>query len=226
MRDFIRGYLGPMLVKQRIRTELWLGTLNTDDYNSYPLNVLTDPLARKYISGISFQGAGKAIVHKAHGSWPNLPLIQAGSECGDGRNSWEHARHVFGLLQHYISGGVCASLYWNMVLPQGGMNVWGCSGNSMVSVDMERKTFRLNPEYYVMKHFAHFIEPYAMRLNLSGEWSVNAVLFSNDDDTRTLVIQNPFSAARRIVMAEGRRMMTLNLQPESVNTLILGGGAL
>lgn len=226
MRDFIRGYLAPMLVRQRIKTELWLGTLNTDDYNSYPLNILTDPMVRKYISGVSFQGAGKAIVQKAHVSWPDMPLVQAASEGGDGKNSWEHARHVFGLLQHYISGGACAYAYGNMVLPQDGMSTWGHSRNSMVSVDMERKTFRLNPEYYVMKHFSHFIETYSMRLNLSGEWSGNAVLFSNDDDTRTLVIQNPFQSARRIVIAEGRRMMTLNLQSESVNTLIFGGGAL
>jgi len=221
LRDFIRGYLGPMFQKQRLRTEIWLGTLNTDDYNGYTLTVLADPMARQYISGVGCQGAGKAIVRPTHENWPDLPLMQTENDCGDGKNSWECAQDVFGLLQHYLSGGVSAYAYGPMVLPRGGVSPWGGAQNSLISVDPERRTFRFNPDYYVMKHFAHFIALNAVRLDLSGEWSRNAVLFLNDDDSRVLVLQNPFPESRRIVLADGSRTLSLSLQPESIHTLIL-----
>jgi glucosylceramidase len=221
LRDFIRNHLGPMFTKQRVRAEIWLGTLNTDDYNGYTLTALSDPLARQYIAGVGYQWAGKGAVLRTHTSWPETRIMQTENECGDGLNSWEHARHVFGLFQHYISCGANAYVYWNMVLQPGGISTWGWKQNAMITVDPERRTFVFNPEFYVMKHFSHFIDKNAVRLGLTGEWSGNAVAFMNPDESRVLVLQNPFRESRRVVLEDGSKLLTLNLQPESFNTLVL-----
>ena len=221
LRDFIRGYLGPRFRHDRIRAEIWLGTLNTDDYNGYTLTCLSDPLARAFIAGVGYQWAGKGAVHRTHASWPDLRIWQTENECGDGSNGWDHARHVFGLMQHYISGGANAYVYWNMVLKEGGMSTWGWRQNSMITVNPLARTWRLTHEYHVMRHFAQFIDKDAYRLTLSGEWAGNAVAFLNPDDSRILVLQNPLPAARRLVLADGSRLVTAMLPPDSISTIVL-----
>ena len=77
---------------------------------------MEDPLARKYVSGLGFQWAGKDAIGPAHDEYPDTPLIQTESECGDGSNDWKAAEHTFGLIRHYFTNGANAYMYWNMIL--------------------------------------------------------------------------------------------------------------
>lgn len=221
LRDFIRAHLGPRFRREGLRTEIWLGTLNTDDYNGYTLTCLSDPMARQFIAGVGYQWAGKGAVHRTHTSWPDLRIWQTENECGDGQNTWDYARYVFGLMQHYISGGANAYVYWNMVLQEGGLSTWGWRQNSLVTVDPETRTWRFTPEYHVMRHFAQFIDKDAYRLRLAGDWAGNAVAFLNPDDSRVLVIQNPLPEPRRMVLADGDRLVTAMLPADSFNSIVL-----
>lgn len=107
LRDFIRDYLGPALRGRDC--ELWLGTLNTDDYNGFVHTILGDPVVNRYVAGVGFQWAGKGAIQRTHASWPEKRLMQTENECGDGRNTWEYAEYVFGLIQHYLTNGANAT---------------------------------------------------------------------------------------------------------------------
>ena len=223
MREFIRDYLAPTFRRRRLPCELWLGTLNTDDFNGYPLAVLTDPVAQRHVAGISFQWAGKGAVQRAHACWPDLRLMQSENECGDGRNTWEYAAYIFGLMQHYIANGVNAYVYWNMVLEDGGVSTWGWKQNSMVTIDVPRRKARFTPEFYVMKHFARFVDPGAVRLGLTGDWAGNAVAFANPCGGRVVVVQNPLPEARKLLFVEDRIRFAAKLPADSINTFTVGG---
>jgi len=218
MRDFIRDYLGPIFRRRRLGAEIWLGTLNTDDHDGYPLTVLSDAKARRLISGVGFQWAGKGAVQRAHVSWPGLRLMQTENECGDGRNTWQYAGYVFNLMQHYISNGVSAYVYWNMVLPEGGLSTWGWRQNSMVTVDMETRRVTFQPEFYVMKHFSRFIRPGAVRLGLTGHWAGNAVAFENPGGGIVLVVRNPLGERQELRFG---RLSAVTLPPNSIHTLVI-----
>lgn len=159
MRDFIRDYLAPALRTAGVDCEVWLGTLNTDDYHGFPNTVLSDPAARRAVSGVGFQWAGKGAIQRTHQSWPDVRLMQTENECGDGTNTWTYAQYVFDLAQHYIANGANAYVYWNMVLANGGKSTWGWPQNSMVSVDLKSGAVTRNPEFYVMKHLSAFVRP-------------------------------------------------------------------
>jgi glucosylceramidase len=58
-------------------------------------------------------------------------------------------------------------------------------------------------------------------LGLTGEWAGNAVAFMNPDESRVLVLQNPFAESRRVVLEDGSQLLTLNLPPESFHTVVL-----
>ena len=224
LRDFIRDYLGPLFAKHRERCEIWLGTLNTDDYNGYVHLVLADAKARGFIAGVGFQWAGKGAIQRTAESWPGVRLLQTENECGDGRNTWDYALCIFDLFRHYISNGANGYTYWNMVLQPGGRSTWGWPQNAMITADPATRRVAFNPEFYVMKHFARFIEPGATRLGLHGQWTGNAVAFENPGGSVVLVIANPFADACELSFRGPWGTVAVAMEARSFNTIVVGSG--
>ena len=220
MRDFIRDYLGPIFSELGLNCEIWLGTLNTIDYDGFVNTALSDPDTYRFISGVGLQWDGKVMVQRVYAAWPEKRIMQTENECGNGQNTWEYAHHVFGLLQHYISNGASAYAYWNMVLAPMGLSTWGWKQNSMVTINPETQVVTYNPEFYVMKHFSRFIMPGAVRVGVSGCLAANAVAFENPDRTQVTVIANPLKIERLCVLGDGQNFVRLVLPPESFNTVM------
>jgi glucosylceramidase len=237
LRDFIRDHLGPVLGKSAPETELWLGTINapffnyslaglTDDgltqgYDQYAGLVLSDPGARKHIAGVGYQWGGKNAIERTHESWPGVRLMQTENECGDGKNSWEYAQYVFNLMRHYFKNGVEAYTYWNMVLPVGGVSTWGWKQNALVSVDLEKKSYTLNPEFHVFRHVCRFLRPGAVRRAVTGPWSANALVFGNPDGSVVAVVSNPYAEARDLVVVAGKTMVKLSVPAGAFDTVVI-----
>jgi glucosylceramidase len=218
LREFIVRYLGPAFRQHGLDTEIWLGTLNTDDYDGFPLTVLRDPRAHREIAGISFQWAGRNAIQRTHAAWPEKRLMQSENECGDGRNSWDYAGYIFNLIRHYLCNGANSYIYWNMVLDKGGRSTWGWLQNSMITIDGARVIY--NPEFYVLRHFARAIAPGARRLETGGAGSGNAVAFVNPDGSRVAVIRNPLAEPVPLDLSVESHHFQALLAPESINTLV------
>lgn len=216
LRDFIRDYLAPAFVEFGLDCEIWLGTLNTDDYDGYPNTVLSDPNAAAAIAGVGFQWAGKGAVQRTHQAWPEKRLMQTENECGDGKNTWEYARYVFNLIRHYLVNGTNSYVYWNMVLAPGGLSTWGWQQNAMVTVSDNGVVY--NPEYYVMRHFSHFIRPGAVLRGVRGPCAANALAFENPDHSLVVQLCNPFSQERRLTVELDGTRFSASLAPFSFHT--------
>lgn len=230
-RQFIGEYLGPLFEREGVDTEIWLGTLNgpeTDHrylhttYDQYANLVLSDPEARQYIRGVSYQWAGKYAMQQTHESWPEIALMQTENECGDGTNTWPYAHYIANLYRHYFANGASAYIYWNMVLEPGGNSTWGWRQNAMITVDPARDQITYNPEFYVMKHYSNFIQPGAVRLKTQGHWTGNCVAFENPDGKRVIVMQNNMPKTRDFTLVDGQTHFTVTAQPFSLNTFVLG----
>ena len=236
LREFIRDYLGPAFEKHGLDTEIWLGTINAPeawdewikkkatDFDAYANTVLSDPEAYKYVKGVGYQWAGKHAIQRTVQSYPELRYMQTENECGDGENTWFYARYVFNLYQHYFTNGVNAYIYWNMVLEPKGRSTWGWEQNAMLTVDKEKKAATRNPEFYVMKHFAHFTSPNDRRVGLKGPWAGNAVAFEKPDGTRIIVLTNPFKDTRELRLSIDSKQQLFRLEPESFHTIIIPRG--
>lgn len=229
-REFISKYLGPIFEKNEMKTEIWLGTLNgpeTDErvlytgFDQYANLVMSDENAKKYIKGISYQWAGKFAVQQTHESFPDLLLMQSENECGDGLNTWEYAHYVFNLFRHYLSNGVNSYIYWNMVLEPEGKSTWGWKQNSMLTIDSSTKEIIYNPEFYVMKHFSHFIEQGAVRLKTKGVWTGNSVVFRNPNGQIVIVVDNNMPKPRKLTFKGNGVKFVVQLKPFSFNTITL-----
>ncbi len=231
LRDFIKNYLGPTFEKAGLNTDIWLGTINSpledtemtkDETTDYPViteTVLSDPDAYRYIKGITYQWAGKSVLQRTVQAFPELNYFQSESECGNGNNSWTYGEYVFNLFRHYISNGVNAYMYWNSVL-QDGESTWGWLQNSMISVDSKTGQTTYNPEYYVMKHYAHYVRSGAHLLSYGGHAAGEATAYENTDGSVIVVMSNSMNHDRDISIDVKGKTYEAHLKEHSFNTFV------
>jgi glucosylceramidase len=221
LRIFIRDYLGPAL-RQRdtLNTTIWLGTLNTDDYDHYIYRVLSDPAARVFIEGVGLQWAGKHAIQRTHDAFPQVPITQTENECGDGLNTWDYAHNVFSLFRHYIANGATAYCYWNMVLAEGGLSTWGWKQNSLYTVDLATGKFTRRPEFHVMRHFAAHVPVGSVRRGLTGSLASHAVAWETPTGQLVVVLNNPLDHDQTVVLDLAGKRISAQLAPRSFHTFV------
>jgi glucosylceramidase len=218
MGDFIRKYLVPAFREHGLKVETYLGTLNTPDFDGFFLPAFLD--SRGTIAGVGLQWDGKGMIQRIHQAFPQIPITQTENECGDGHQTWVYAEYVFRLIQHYLANGASAYVYWNMVLQAGGKSTWGWSQNAMITIDTTSQEPTFTYEFYLIKHFAHFIRPGARLMEISGELSANAVAMKNPDGTVIVVVHNPLPRQMNLNLMS-TNSFGADLRPNSFNTFRL-----
>jgi glucosylceramidase len=123
-------------------------------------------------------------------------------------------------MKHYISNGASAYMYWNISLEEGGISRWGWSQNSLITVNKSEKKFHYNHEYYLLKHFSHFVKPGAKFLRSSGTFT-NLMAFVNPDNSLVLVLHNDENRDRNVLINTGTKNIDVFLKADSFNTLII-----
>ena len=211
---FTGKFLGPEMQKRDV--EIMLGTVERPNTLLCD-TILNDPDCKRYITSVGFQWAGKGAIGDISQRYPNLTLYQTEQECGDGKNNWKGAVYSWKLMEHYLSNGCNIYDYWNISLEKGGISHWGWAQNSLVVVDPATKTYEYTPEFYVMKHFSHFILPGAVRLETSG--MDNLLAFKNPDGSIIVVAGNfsPEDKTIKITLDNGQSIYP-NLAANSFNT--------
>lgn len=217
LADFIGNYLGPAMKEQDVK--VMFGTMERMN-ESLVDTVLTDSASSSYIRGVGFQWAGKGAVSGIHKRYPDLKLYQTEQECGDGKNDWKGAMYSWNLMQHYLNNGVSAYMYWNISLDEGGISRWGWAQNSLVVVNPVTKTYRYTPEYYVMKHVSHYVQPGAHKLETNGAYT-NLLAFRNPDKSIVVVFANETSEERRVAIRVDNRVYFPQTPPHSIHTLLI-----
>lgn len=109
--------------------------------------------------------------------------------------TWEYAEYIFHLINHYLRNGATAYTYWNMILDDQD-STWGWWQNSLFTITADTHEVRRNPEYYVMRHFSHFVKPGAHVLGTTGHFNSMAIAFRNPDGTIVVVAQNALEEER------------------------------
>ena len=214
---FVAQHLGPRFEKDSIKTEIWLGTVNTSNADYVP-KVLAEKDAAKYIKGLGVQWSAKKVIDKWHQEFPNLPIMQTESECGNGENNWKSAQYTWSLFQRYMSNGAQCYMYWNPVLDNSGMSTWGWKQNMLIGIDTVSKQVKYNPEYYLMKHISHFVLPGATLISSTA--GTNHLAFQNTDGTIVLLIVNNKNEDEKTSIAVNGKSIELTLKAQSFNTLV------
>lgn len=223
LNTFVRDYLAPAFLKEKIDTKIWLGTF-TDSDSSLVDPTLSDPVTKSMIEGVGFQWWGKQKASMIYRENTGLKLMQSETICGNGENNWQYAQEQFDLIKGYMEAGVNAYMLWNMVLDEKGENTapnpW--HQNSPIIVQSQDGQVIYNPQYYMMKHFSHFVQGNARRIKTSS-FGVDAIAFQNSDGENILIVKNGNEDSRKVCIDFNKRTVEVELLPHSFHTFIAAG---
>ena len=225
LREFFGEYLGPVFQKRNVGVELWLG-LNGDPPNqgSNPnarlITVMEDPKASPFIKGIAFQYDKETQIKTAYELYPDRRLLQSETSCNGGENSWKDAERLFWLMKTYIENGAGSYFAWNMVLNETGMSTWNWKQNALITVDQHSGKITYNGEYYVMRHFSHYVKPGAKRIYDTGSWR-DRITFINPDGSIVLIVSNPSNRNSFLSVQVGDKVFKTSMEAHSINTYLI-----
>jgi glucosylceramidase len=228
-RDFIKNNLGPLLASEEIKTKILIWDHNWD-MPEYPINILNDPDAAKYITGSAFHGYNgnytqMSDVYNAH---PDKKLyfteISGGGWAVNFSDNlkWNVTNVFLGTLS-CRSGNV---LMWNLVLTDswGPYLQGGCSNcRGVITLNADGSTKRDN-EYYAIAHFSKYIRPdaYIVGTTVTGS-SPDASQFKyiaaqNKDNSKVLVAMNLSASPAKMAVRCGTKKFIYTIQGESLVT--------
>jgi glucosylceramidase len=218
---FIGKYLGPELEASVPDAEIWYGTVERPSVEKID-TILQSPSIERFISGISFQWAGKQAIPGVHRKYPGLKLMQSETECGNGSNDWKAAEYTFSLMKHYFDNGVSIYTFWNSVLDETGKSMWGWKQNSMITVNSKTREITYNPEFYLLKHFSCYIQPGARMLSTSGR-NEGLLAFLNPDSSLVVIAGNTKDEVQKMNLKVGDHILAMVLLPHSFNSFLMPG---
>jgi len=234
MRDFVRDHMGPVFALRAVPAEIWLGTLDKADM-SYPTTVLSDAVARSYVRGIGLQYGGLAMAPQLATSYPDLPIMQTETYCGNFRsepnynpdrppNDHAYGEATWGRIRSYLQAGARSYMAWNMVLDAEGKNIDSSSPwpqNALLVVDRPTRQFVETPAYWAFRHYSAFIDPGSRRVDVSGTYD-DVMAFVNPDRRLAVVLQNSSAQPRVLTFSARSIAYQVNLPPHSWASLVLG----
>lgn len=229
---FLRDHAGPLFAQRGLKTQLFLGTINRDQWDL--LSVLKDPGAARYISGVAVQWTGIAHAAGVRALRPELPLMQSETECGNNHwqpgfnpdkpgNDFDYASHTWRKLHDFFKAGANSYMLWNMVLDEQGKNIDSARPwpqNSPIVVDRSSQRVIFTPMFWATKHFSRLIARGAQVVASRSSYP-DQIAFRNPDGTLVVELMNVTDAPVSLSVASGGAAHPVSLPPRSFATLLL-----
>jgi glucosylceramidase len=237
-RDFVRDHLGPALRDAglaHVKIVIW--DHNRDLMLERARVVYTDPEAARFVWGTGFHWYGPEDfdhVQQVHDAWPDKHLLftegcqEGGPHRGLEGGSWavgeRYARNIVADLNRWTVGWID----WNLLLDErGGPNHVGnyCSAPILADTSTPGHGALMHQSaFWVLGHFARFIQPGAQRVLTLAAQALDATAFVNPDGSTAVVAANRHDEALRFVLVCGGEH-AVDLPPHSIATFVATGPA-
>jgi glucosylceramidase len=222
--QFVKTYLGPAFASAGLDTKIIIYDHNANRPD-YPISILNDPDAKKYIDGSAFhlyEGKIEALseVHKAHPD-KNLYFTEQwiGSPSNFGKDLAEHVNNLtIGATRNWCK----TVLEWNLSSnPQlkphtdrGGCDL--CLGG--ITLDGDKVT--RNVGYYIVAHASKFVRPGSLRIGSNLPENLNNVAFLTPKGEKVVIVINNSTVKRLFSIRYGKKSFTAALSPGAVGTYV------
>ncbi|MEO8737835.1 MAG: glycoside hydrolase family 30 beta sandwich domain-containing protein [Edaphobacter sp.] len=222
---FIKSDLGPAFQKAGITTKIILYDHNCDRPD-YPISILKDSDAYKYVDGSGFHLYGGTIdaLTKVHDAFPKKNLYfteqmvvsRPGSEGMDVASPL--ARIVIGAMRNWSRN----ALLWNLAAdPNNGphTNNGGCTMcQGAITIDGDSVTRNL--AYYTVAHESKFVRPGSVRVASNNLDALPNVAFKTPSGKKVLIVANNSTASQTFNVRYQKKEFTAVLSAGAVGTYI------
>ena len=199
LADFIENDLGPAFQKTGIKTKIVLYDHNLD-HPAYPLAILKDPKANKYVDGTGFHlyGGTVAAFDQVHDAFPNKNLYFTEQSITERRSggTFNIARPVswvvIGATRHWSRN----VLLWNLAADsQAGphTNDGGCTG-CYGALTIDGNNVKRNIAYYTIAQVSKFVPDGSVRIDSNSSDLLPNVAFRTPQGKIVLLVANTGAA--------------------------------
>ncbi len=220
--NFIKKSLGPIFQQAKITTKIIIYDHNADRPD-YPISVLNDPEARKYIDGSAFHLYGGNVenirsVQEAHPDknlyfteqWIGAPSNFAGDF------SWHTKNLIIGASRNWCK----TVLEWNLAAdPQQNPHTIGGCTECLGAITIGENIVR-NPAYYIIAHASKFVRPNSVRIASNMTMSLPNVAFKTPNGKIVLIVQNESDKVQEFNIRYHNKQITTKLDAGSVATYV------
>ncbi len=220
---FIKNNLGPAFKKANIDTKIIIYDHNADKPD-YPISILNDPEAKKYIDGSAFHlyaGPIEALteVHKAH---PNKNLYFTEQWVGAPGNFPEDLKwHVKTLIIGATRNWARTVLEWNLAAdPNQNPHTPGGCDRCLGAITLEGNTVTRNPAYYIIAHASKFVRPGSVRISSNINTSLPNVAFKTPAGNIVSIVLNDSRSEQTFNILYKGKTVTAILNPGAVGTYV------
>lgn len=190
---FISKSLGPAFRKAGIDTKIIIYDHNPNRVD-YPIQVLNDPEARKYIDGSAFhmyEGNVEAIseVKRAHPDKNLYFTEQWIGAPGDFPNDlkWHVKNLIIGATQNWCRNVI----EWNLAAdPNQDPHTQGGCTRCLGAVTIDGNSVIRNPAYYIIAHASKFVAPGSVRIRSNSPEHLPNVAFKTPEGKMVLIVLN------------------------------------
>ncbi len=219
---FIRDHLGPALETAGLKTKIIIYDHNADRPD-YPISVLNDPEARKYVAGSAFHLYGGSIsaLSTVHQAYPDKGIYFTEQWVGGPGNfggdlQWHVTNLIIGATRNWSRN----VLEWNLAAdpqykPHTNGGCTNCEGAITIGNDIRR-----NVSYYIIAHASKFVRPGSLRIETNVPAGLPNVAFRTPEGKKVLIAINTGAAPATFNIKHNDRSVVTSLNPGSVGTYV------
>lgn len=224
-KEFIKAHLGPTFAKNNINPRIIIYDHNANRPD-YPISILDDPEAAKYIDGSAFhlyEGEIGALskVHDAHPS-KNIYFTEQWIG-GPGNFAGDYSWHIRNLVIGGPKNWAKTVLQWNLTSNSNytpHTDRGGCT-RCLGAVTIEGSKVTRNPAYYIIGQIAPFVRPGYHRIESNNINDIEQVAFSDTSGKVVLITQNISSERKVFYVKHKESHFPIALDAGAVATLII-----
>jgi glucosylceramidase len=222
--EFVKNHLGPAFQKAGIKTKIIVYDHNADRPD-YPISILDDPEAKKYVDGSAFHLYGGKIeaLSKVHDAHPDKNLYFTEQWVGGpGNMKADIANHVRDLIIGATRNWARTVIEWNMTSdPQYKPHTdrGGCD-RCLGAVTIDKNEVKRNPAYYIIAHAAKFVRPGSVRIGSNEIAGLPNVAFKNPQGQMVIIVLNDGKSEKKFDIQFRNQRATASLPAGAMATFI------
>jgi glucosylceramidase len=222
--DFVKNHLGPAFEKAGIKTKIVIYDHNCD-HPQYPISILNDPDAKKYIDGSAFhmylgEVTAMSTVHDAHPD-KNIYFTEQWTS-GQGKFDEDLRWHVRELMIGAPRNWAKVVLEWNLAADakfdphtdNGGCTL--CQG----ALTIQNGTITRNVSYYIIGHGSKFVTPGSVRVGSNITEGLHSVAYQRPDGKKVLIVVNDNDSKKDFAIKFKNKIANAGLAAGAVATYV------
>jgi len=220
---FIKNYLGPVFTSNNITTKIIIYDHNADR-TDYPITVMNDPEAKKYINGSAFHLYGGTIddLAKVQAAHPDKAIYFTEMWVGAPGNflndlDWHVKNLIIGGMRNWCRNVI----EWNLASDpaQNPHTPGGCT-QCLGAITIDGNSITRNPAYYILAHAAKFVRPGSARIASTVSTILPNVAFRTQDGKRVMIVLNGSEGTQNFKLVAGSETLTYSLRAGAVGTFV------